>query len=93
MDYVINSNDDDDDIEPATDEEALQIAERLNDRRVLLAAFLKLTMFQVIETKMASPIWGHFISVSWLCHILLAVSDCISCVTWCSHCSAISQLW
>ena len=63
MDYVMNSSDDDD-MEPATDEEALQIAERLNDRRVLLAAFLKLSMFQVVETKMAAPIWGHFMSVS-----------------------------
>ena len=63
MDYVINSSDDDE-MEPATDEEALQIAERLNDRRVLLAASLKLSMFQVIETKMAAPIWGHFMSVS-----------------------------
>ena len=74
MDYVINSNDDDD-LEPATDEEALQIAERLNDRRVLLAAFLKLTMFQVIDTKMAAPIWGHFMNVSGV--------GLVGCVAWC----------
>ena len=64
MDYVMNSMDDDEDIEPATDEEALVMAEKLNDRRVLLAAFLKLIMYQVIETKMAAPIWGYLISVS-----------------------------
>lgn len=63
MDYVINSSDDDD-IEPASDEEALVMAERLNDRRVLLAAFLKLTMYQVIDAKMVAPVWGHFINVS-----------------------------
>ena len=63
MDYVINSNEDED-VEPTSDEEALIMAERLNDRRVLLAAFLRLAMFQVIEAKMAAPIWGHFINVS-----------------------------
>ena len=62
MDYVINS-DDEDDVEAATDEEALVMAERLNNRRVLLAAFLKLTRFQVIDAKMAAPIWGYFINV------------------------------
>jgi hypothetical protein len=64
IDHVVNS-DEDDDVEPATDEEALIMAERLNDRRVLLAAFLKLTMFQVIDAKMAAPIWGYFISVGF----------------------------
>ena len=63
MDYVMNSSDDED-VEPSSDEEALVMAERLNNRRVLLAAFLKLCMFQVIEPKMAAPVWGHFISVS-----------------------------
>lgn len=63
IDNVVNSGEDDD-VEPATDEEALVMAERLNDRRVLLAAFLKLTMFQVIDAKMAAPVWGYFISVS-----------------------------
>lgn len=70
MDYVMNSSDDDD-IEPASDEEALVMAERLNDRRILLAAFLKLTMFQVIEAKMAAPIWGHLISVSYTSRIIV----------------------
>ena len=64
MDHVINSSDDDDDIESHTDEEALIMAERLNDRRILLAAFLKLAMFQMIDAKMAAPVWGHFINVS-----------------------------
>ena len=63
MDYVINSSDDEDK-EPATDEEALIMAEKLNNRRVLLAAFLKLCMFQAIDPKMAAPVWGHFMNVS-----------------------------
>lgn len=63
IDHVVNSGEDDD-VEPATDEEALIMAERLNDRRVLLAAFLKLPMFQAIDAKMAAPIWGYFITVS-----------------------------
>ncbi len=54
----------DEDIEPATDEEALVMAEKLNDRRVLLAAYLKLIMYQVIDTKMAASIWAYLISVS-----------------------------
>lgn len=65
MDYVVNSSDDED-VEPASDVEALVMAERLNNRRVLLAAFLKLCMFQAIEPKMAAPVWGHFMSVSAL---------------------------
>ena len=63
LDQVINSGEDED-VEPATDEEALVMAERLNDRRVLLAAFLKLATFQVIDAKMAAPVWGYFITVS-----------------------------
>ena len=64
MDHVITSEDDQD-LEGATDEEALVMAEKLNDSRALLAGFLKLTMFNVLEPKMAAPIWGHFISVSY----------------------------
>lgn len=63
MDHVINSNDEDQDVETATDEEALIMAEKLNDSRILLAGFLKLTMFNVLDARMAAPIWGHFISV------------------------------
>jgi len=66
MDHVINSNDEEQDVETATDEEALVMAEKLNDSRILLAGFLKLTMFNVLEARMAAPIWGHFISVSLL---------------------------
>ena len=39
-------------------------AERLNDRRVLLAGFLKLAMFSVIDMKMAAPVFGQYLKVS-----------------------------
>ena len=40
------------------------MAERLNDRRVLLAAFLKLCMFSVVDMKLAAPLWEQYIRVS-----------------------------
>lgn len=47
-------------------------AERLNDRRVLLAGFLKLAMFSVIDMKMAAPVFGQYLKVSshWLLCLL-----------------------
>ena len=67
LNNVLQSDDDDDENEPTSEEEALRMAERLNDRRVLLASFLKLAMFSVIDNKMVAPIWASYIrvSVSW----------------------------
>lgn len=82
---MVNSADDDEDNEPTTDEEALIMAERLNDRRVLMAAFLKLCMFSVVDMKLAAPLWEQYIRVSrgggfeWLVRnvCLWIVSRCI----------------
>lgn len=63
MDYVMQSDDDEDENEPTSEEEALQMAERLNDRRVLLASFLKMAMFSVIDNKLVAPIWAQYIRV------------------------------
>ena len=52
------------DSEPSSDEEALAQAERLNDRRVQLAGFLKLAMFGAIDMKMAAPVFGQYLTVS-----------------------------
>jgi hypothetical protein len=64
MDNVLQSDDDEDENEPTSEEEALLMAERLNDRRVLLASFLKMAMFSVIDTKLIAPIWAMYIRVS-----------------------------
>ncbi len=64
MDNVLQSDDDEDENEPTSEEEALLMAERLNDRRVLLASFLKTAMFSVIDAKLIAPIWAMYIRVS-----------------------------
>ena len=64
MDNVLQSDDDEDENEPTSEEEALQMAERLNDRRVLLASFLKMAMFSIIDNKLIAPIWAQYIRVS-----------------------------
>ena len=64
MDNVLQSDDDEDENEPTSEEEALLMAERLNDRRVLLASFLKMAMFSVIDNKLIAPIWALYIRVS-----------------------------
>ncbi len=51
-------------VEPQSEEEALAQAERLNDRRVLLTGFLKLAMFGAIEMKFVAPVFGQYITVS-----------------------------
>ena len=53
----------DEDSEPSSDEEALAQAERLNDRRVQLAGFLKLAMFGAIDMKIAAPVFGQYLTV------------------------------
>ena len=68
QDYVVHqilhAPEDEQDLEPSSEEEALQMAERLNDRRVQLAAFLKLAMFRVIDMMKVAPIWAEYIRVS-----------------------------
>ena len=61
LECVFGDSEDEMEEEPATDEEALGQAERLNDRRVLLAAFLKLAMFGAIEMKYSAPIFSQYI--------------------------------
>ena len=54
-------------------------AERLNDRRVLLAGFLKLAMFSAIDMKMAAPVFGQYLKVSALslCCMAHASHECV----------------
>ena len=57
-------SDEDLDSEPTSEEEALAQAESLNDRRVLLAGFLKLAMFGVIDMTLIAPVFAQYITVS-----------------------------
>ena len=51
-------------------------AERLNDRRVLLAGFLKLAIFSAIDMKMAAPIFGQYLKVCALPPSVLLCGTC-----------------
>lgn len=64
-DYVIERvfGDSELDTEPTSDEEALAQAEKLNDRRVLLAGYLKLILYSVIDLTMGAPIFAQYIKV------------------------------
>ena len=50
--------------EPESDDEALAQAELLNDRRVLLAGFLKLVIYGVIDMKHAAPVFSQYVKVN-----------------------------
>ena len=50
--------------EPSSEAEAVAIAEKLNDRRVQLAGFLKLVLFGSVDMKMAAPVFAHYVKVS-----------------------------
>ena len=50
--------------EPSSESEAVAIAERLNDRRVQLAGFLKLVVFGSVDMKVAAPVFAHYVKVS-----------------------------
>ncbi|CAI7999749.1 Cohesin subunit SA-2 [Geodia barretti] len=47
--------------EPSTESEAVAIAERLNDRRVQLAGFLKLVLFGSVDMKVAAPVFAQYV--------------------------------
>ena len=49
--------------EHSSNEEAMAHAERLNDGRVLLAGFLKLAMFLILDMKLLAPVFRHYLTV------------------------------
>lgn len=69
MNHIVQCPEDDEDVEPSSEEEALVMAERLNDRRVQLAAYLKLAIYFAIDMRRVAPVWAQFITVSetYLC--------------------------
>ena len=64
MNHIVHCPEDDEDVEPSSEEEALVMAERLNDRRVQLAAYLKLAIYFAIDMRRVAPVWSQYISVS-----------------------------
>ena len=58
---VFNEGDLEDD--PTTDEEAFAQAARLNERRLLLAGYLKLVVYSVVEAKSSVAVLGQYIKV------------------------------
>ena len=70
LEEVIDGGEDSEDSEPSSEAEAVAIAERLNDRRVQLAGFLKLVLFGVLEMKVAAPVFAQYVRVSPTQYIL-----------------------
>ena len=58
---VFNEGDLEDD--PTTDEEAFAQAARLNERRMLLAGYLKLVVYSVVEASSSVTVLGQYIKV------------------------------
>ena len=56
-----------DETEPLTEAEAMEQAEKLNDRRVQLAGFLKLVLFGAVDMKVASPVFAQYVRVRLYC--------------------------
>lgn len=80
QEYVVESVLCEEEEEEGEDEGEMEAqAERLNDRRVLLAGFLKLAMFSAIDMKMAAPVFGQYLKVSALslCSVAHASHECV----------------
>ena len=74
LEEVIGGAGEEEDSEPSSEAEAVAIAERLNDRRVQLAGFLKLVLFGVVEMSMAAPVFAQYVKVSaTLCFVCVCV--------------------
>lgn len=63
---VIGVGEEEEESEPVTEADAVEQAERLNDRRVQLAGFLKLVLFGAVDMKVAAPIFAQYVRVSGL---------------------------
>ena len=70
QDYVLEEviegggEEEEEESEPASEAEAVAVAERLNDRRVQLAGFLKLVLFGAVEMRVAAPVFAQYVRVS-----------------------------
>ena len=64
--------------EPVTEDQVLSQAESLNDRRILLAGFLKLIMYCVFDTTVAAPVFANYVKVSKSIHSTLGYCSILS---------------
>ena len=69
QDYVLGEvieggGEEEEDSEPSNEAEAVAVAEKLNDRRVQLAGFLKLILFGVLDMSMAAPVFAQYVKAS-----------------------------
>ena len=79
QDYVLEEviegggEEEEEESEPATETEAVAMAERLNDRRVQLAGFLKLVLFGAVEMRVAAPVFAQYIKVGsiWVQYVYM----------------------
>lgn len=64
-DYVMENvlEEEEEEEEPESEEEVFSQAEALNNKRLLLAGFLKLIIYSVFETTVAAPVFGQYIKV------------------------------
>jgi len=49
--------------EEQSEEKALALAKAINDRRVALAGYLKLIVFNVFDVPLAAPVFAHYVKV------------------------------
>lgn len=68
-------------MEPTTPEEAFTLAERLHERRHLLAGYLKLVLYSGIDTSSAVNVLGQFVKV----YSILYVTNMYMCACACIH--------
>jgi len=52
--------------EEHNEEKALALAKAINDRRVALAGYLKLIVFNVFDVPLAAPVFAHYVKVRTL---------------------------
>ena len=64
VEEVIERGSEEEENEPSSEAEAVAMAEKLNDRRIQLAGFLKLALFGVLEMKMVAPVFAQYVKVS-----------------------------
>ena len=83
---MIETRGEEEDNEPSSEAEAVAMAEKLNDRRVQLAGFLKLVLFGVLEMKLAAPVFAQYVKVGvdtlshsltgFVCSIIIILETC-----------------
>ena len=74
LEEVIEGGGEEVESEPSSEAEAIAMAEKLNDRRVQLAGFLKLVLFGVVEMRVAAPVFAQYVKVGHHCTSLCSSS-------------------